>query len=116
MTISIAFHPSHYRDFKAFYTGEVQEHWRAELFPFCGPHPLGFGLALCLLAALLGLIPVRAFPVGTRRHLPSAITAASLNTGSLQTSPSAAKPPSVGSLASSCICSSTTRASCSRSL
>jgi hypothetical protein len=32
MTIILAFHTSHYRDFKAFYTGEVQEHWRAE-FP-----------------------------------------------------------------------------------
>lgn len=32
MTILIAFHFSHYRDFKAFYTLEVQGHWRAE-FP-----------------------------------------------------------------------------------
>jgi transposase len=32
MTIVIAFHTSHYRDFKAFYTSTVQPHWRAE-FP-----------------------------------------------------------------------------------
>lgn len=29
MTILIAFHASHYRDFKAFYTTEVLHHWRA---------------------------------------------------------------------------------------
>jgi len=32
MTIVIAFHTSHYRDFKAFYTNTVRPHWRAE-FP-----------------------------------------------------------------------------------
>lgn len=32
MTIVIAFHTSHYRDFKAFYLFEVQGHWRTE-FP-----------------------------------------------------------------------------------
>jgi hypothetical protein len=32
MTILIAFHTSPYRDFKAFYTTEVHQHWRAE-FP-----------------------------------------------------------------------------------
>lgn len=32
MTILIAFHQSHYRDFKAYYCGQVLKHWRAE-FP-----------------------------------------------------------------------------------
>lgn len=32
MTILIAFHQSHYRDFKAFYLGYVWQHWKAE-FP-----------------------------------------------------------------------------------
>ncbi len=32
MTILIAFHQSHYRDFKAYYTGRVLSHWRSE-FP-----------------------------------------------------------------------------------
>lgn len=32
MTILIAFHQSHYRDFKAYYTEHVLKHWRAE-FP-----------------------------------------------------------------------------------
>ena len=32
MTIMIAFHQSHYRTFKAFYTEQVQAHWRRE-FP-----------------------------------------------------------------------------------
>lgn len=32
MTILIAFHSSHYRDFKAYYSEHVQEHWRSE-FP-----------------------------------------------------------------------------------
>ena len=32
MTLLIAFHHSHYRNFKAFYTTQVRQHWQAE-FP-----------------------------------------------------------------------------------
>ncbi len=30
MTILMAFHQSHYLDFKAYYTEQVLKHWRAE--------------------------------------------------------------------------------------
>lgn len=38
MTIVIAFHQSHYRTFKAYYTEHVQQHWRAE-FPGLVSYP-----------------------------------------------------------------------------
>ncbi len=36
MTILIAFHQSHYRTFKAFYTTHVLQHWYAEFPSFVG--------------------------------------------------------------------------------
>ena len=58
MTIGIAFHTSHYRDFKAFYTLRSPRALArrvsrlSELLPLCRLYPLGFSAALRLPAAL----------------------------------------------------------------
>jgi transposase len=48
MTIAIAFHCSHYRTFKAYYTEQVQRHWRGEF-----PHLVSYQRFVALLPSLL---------------------------------------------------------------
>ena len=52
MTILIAFHTSHYRDFKAFYLSEVPRHWRAEF-----PHAVSY-------SRFVDFIPSTLIPLG----------------------------------------------------
>jgi hypothetical protein len=48
MTIVIAFHTSHYRTFKAYYTEQVQRHWRSEF-----PHLVSYQRFVALLPTIL---------------------------------------------------------------
>lgn len=54
MTIVIAFHSSQYRTFKAYYTGHVLRHWRAEF-----PHLVSYQRFVALLPTIL--VPLTAY-------------------------------------------------------
>jgi hypothetical protein len=54
MTLVIAFHQSHYRTFKAYYTEHVQQHWRAEF-----PHLVSYPRVVALLPTIL--VPLTAY-------------------------------------------------------
>jgi hypothetical protein len=54
MTIVIAFHHSHYRTFKAYYTEHVQQHWRGEF-----PHLVSYPRFVALLPTIL--VPLTAY-------------------------------------------------------
>jgi len=54
MTILIAFHPSHSRDCKAFYTTEVHRHWHAEF-----PHAVSYSRFVDLIPS--ALVPLCAY-------------------------------------------------------
>jgi hypothetical protein len=54
MTIVIAFHQSHYRTFKAYYTEHVQQHWRSEF-----PHLVSYARFVALLPTVL--VPLTAY-------------------------------------------------------
>ena len=54
MTLVIAFHQSHYRTFKAYYTEHVQAHWRAEF-----PHLVSYPRFVALLPTVL--VPLTAY-------------------------------------------------------
>jgi hypothetical protein len=54
MSIVIAFHQSHYRTFKAYYTEHVQAHWRAEF-----PHLVSYPRFVALLPTIL--VPLTAY-------------------------------------------------------
>lgn len=54
MTLAIAFHQSHYRTFKAYYTEHVEQHWRAEF-----PHLVSYARFVALLPTIL--VPLTAY-------------------------------------------------------
>ena len=54
MTIVVAFHQSHYRTFKAYYTEHVQVHWRAEF-----PHLVSYARYVALVPRVL--VPLTAY-------------------------------------------------------
>src|SRR5260221_4983990 len=54
MTLVIAFHQSHYRTFKAYYTEHVQPHWQAEV-----PHLVSYPRFVALLPTIL--VPLTAY-------------------------------------------------------
>jgi hypothetical protein len=54
MTIAVAFHQSHYRTFKAYYTEQVQGRWRSEF-----PHLVSYQRFVALLPSIL--VPLTAY-------------------------------------------------------
>jgi Transposase DDE domain len=61
MTILIAFHASHYRTFKAYYTEQVLPHWRGE-FPHLVSYPRFVALLPTMLVPLLAYLHTQLGP------------------------------------------------------
>lgn len=115
MTIVIAFHTSHYRNFTAFYLSAVPGHWRTAFpglvsfsrFVDFLPSTASHSVPICGNA----MVPAPVSPLWTP-PLSRCVTIGGLpSTASLRAWRNAAKPHWADSLASSCICLSMTRGS-----
>ena len=116
MTILVLFHDPHYRTFKHFYLRQVREHWRAE-FPALPSYSRFVELIPTALIPLLAYLQTRRGTCTGLQFIDSlpirvAITAGFTRTRSLRDWHNAAKAAWVGSTASSCIWSLTSKAKC----